>query len=192
MNNGTAVFSYHELTDLELTALLKQGDREAFNQIYHRYAEYLYQYALNILRDEDECTDAVQDVFVWLWENKKKVNVTVLKGYLLAAVKYKLTRLIQSSKRRAEILALNPLQEETFIEDSLEIKELKHAIQEFVLVLPERARRIFEMSRNEYLSNKEIALRLGISEKTVENQMTIVLKKLRMGLGKMSFWSAVI
>lgn len=186
------MFSYHELTDLELTALLKQGDREAFNQIYHRYAEYLYQYALNILRDEDECTDAVQDVFVWLWENKKKVNVTVLKGYLLAAVKYKLTRLIQSSKRRAEILALNPLQEETFIEDSLEIKELKHAIQEFVLVLPERARRIFEMSRNEYLSNKEIALRLGISEKTVENQMTIVLKKLRMGLGKMSFWSAVI
>ncbi|MNY18980.1 ECF RNA polymerase sigma factor SigM [compost metagenome] len=186
------MFSYDKLTDLELTALLKQGDREAFNQIYHRYAEYLYQYALNILRDEDECTDAVQDVFVWLWENKRKVNVTILKAYLLAAVKYKLTRLIQSSKRRAEILALNPLKEETFVEDSLEIKELKHAIQEFVLVLPERARQIFEMSRNEYLSNKEIALRLGISEKTVENQMTIVLKKLKMGLGKMSFWSAVI
>jgi RNA polymerase sigma-70 factor (family 1) len=192
VNNGIAMFSYDKLTDLELTALLKQGDREAFNQIYHRYAEYLYQYALNILRDEDECTDAVQDVFVWLWENKRKVNVTILKAYLLAAVKYKLTRLIQSSKRRAEILALNPLKEETFVEDSLEIKELKHAIQEFVLVLPERARQIFEMSRNEYLSNKEIALRLGISEKTVENQMTIVLKKLKMGLGKMSFWSAVI
>jgi RNA polymerase sigma-70 factor (family 1) len=192
VNNGIAMFSYDKLTDLELTALLKQGDREAFNQIYHRYAEYLYQYALNILRDEEECTDAVQDVFVWLWENKRKVNVTILKAYLLAAVKYKLTRLIQSSKRRAEILALNPLKEETFVEDSLEIKELKHAIQEFVLVLPERARQIFEMSRNEYLSNKEIALRLGISEKTVENQMTIVLKKLKMGLGKMSFWSAVI
>ncbi|MFA4871006.1 MAG: sigma-70 family RNA polymerase sigma factor [Pedobacter sp.] len=192
MNNELTMFSYDKLTDLELTALLKQGDRKAFNQIYHRYAEYLYQYALNILRDEDECTDAIQDIFVWLWENKKKVNVTILKAYLLAAVKYKLTRLIQSSKRRAEILALNPLQEEIFIEDSLEIKELKHAIQEFVLVLPERARQIFEMSRNEYLSNKEIALRLGISEKTVENQMTIVLKKLKTGLGKMSFWSAVI
>lgn len=186
------MLAYDEYTDQELTALLKLGDREAFNQIYHRYAEYLYQYALNILRDEDECTDAVQDIFVWLWENKKKINVTVLKGYLIAAVKYKLTRLIQGSKRRAEILALNPLQEESFVDDSLEIKELKHAIQEFVINLPERARQIFEMSRNEYLSNKEIAIRLGISEKTVENQMTIVLKKLKSGLGKMSFWSTFI
>ncbi|MNY65695.1 RNA polymerase sigma factor [compost metagenome] len=58
--------------------------------------------------------------------------------------------------------------------------------------LPERSRKIFEMSRNEYLSNKEIAARLNISEKTVENQMTIVLKKLRLGLGKMSFWSTLI
>nr|WP_121273639.1 RNA polymerase sigma-70 factor [Pedobacter schmidteae] len=186
------MLAYDEHTDQELTALLKLGDREAFNQIYHRYAEYLYQYALNILRDQDECTDAVQDIFVWLWENKKKINVTVLKGYLIAAVKYKLTRLIQGSKRRAEILASNPLKEESFVDDSLEIKELKNAIQEFVINLPERARQIFEMSRNEYLSNKEIAIRLGISEKTVENQMTIVLKKLKSGLGKMSFWSTFI
>ncbi|HWW42006.1 RNA polymerase sigma-70 factor [Pedobacter sp.] len=184
--------SYGEYTDQELIALLKQGDREAFNQIYHRYAEYLYQYALNILRDEDECTDAVQDVFVWLWENGKKINVTVLRSYLISAVKYKLTRVIQSSKRRAEILALNPLREESFVDDNLEIKELKHAIQEFVVSLPERARLIFEMSRNEYLSNKEIAARLGISEKTVENQMTIVLKKLKSGLGKMSFWTVLV
>lgn len=184
--------SYTEYTDQELTALLKKGNREAFNQIYCRYAEYMYQYALNILRDEAECTDAVQDVFVWLWENRNKINVTYLKTYLISAIKYKLTRIIQSSKRRAEILALQPLQEESFIDDNLEIKELKHAIQEFVVSLPERARLIFEMSRNEYLSNKEIAARLGISEKTVENQMTIVLKKLKSGLGKMSFWSVLI
>lgn len=183
---------YTKHTDQELTDLLKQGDREAFNEIYHRYVQYLYQYAFNILRDEDECTDAVQDIFVWLWENSAKINVSVLKGYLMAAVKYKLARLIQGSKRRSEILSLNSSQEEAFIDDSLEVKELKLAIQEFVLGLPERSRKIFEMSRNEYLSNKEIAARLNISEKTVENQMTIVLKKLRLGLGKMSFWSTLI
>ncbi|WP_316815707.1 RNA polymerase sigma-70 factor [Pedobacter nyackensis] len=184
--------AYSEYTDQELTDLLKQDDREAFNQIYNRYVQYLYQYAFNILKDEDECTDAVQDIFVWLWENRRKINVSILKGYLISAVKYKLTRVIQSSKRRSEILSLNPFKEESFIEDSLEIKELKQAIHEFVLGLPERARMIFEMSRNEYLSNKEIAARLNISEKTVENQMTIVLKKLKLGLGKMSFWSTLI
>lgn len=184
--------AYSEYTDQELTDLLKKSDREAFNQIYHRYVAYLYQYAFNILKDEDECTDAVQDIFVWLWENRKKINVNVLKGYLIAAVKFKLTRVIQTSKRRAEILAANPVKEESFIDDSLEVKELKQAIQEFVIGLPEKARKIFEMSRNEYLSNKEIAARLGISEKTVENQMTIVLKKLKTGLGNLSFWSAII
>jgi len=184
--------AYSEHTDQELTALLKQGDREAFNQIYHRYVPYLYQYAFNILKDEDECTDAVQDIFVWLWENRLKINVNVLKGYLISAVKYKLTRVIQGSKRRSEILSVTPLQQESFIDDSLEVKELKQAIQEFVSMLPERARMIFEMSRHEYLSNKEIAAKLNISEKTVENQMTIVLKKLKSGLGKMSFWSTLI
>ncbi|MBE9602222.1 RNA polymerase sigma-70 factor [Pedobacter sp. MC2016-24] len=184
--------AYSEYTDQELTALLKEGDREAFNQIYRRYVQYLYQYAFNILKDEDECTDAVQDIFVWLWENRIKINVNVLKGYLIAAVKYKLTRVIQGSKRRYEILSAKPLQEESFVDDSLEVKELKHAINEFVVALPERSRMIFEMSRNEYLSNKEIAARLNISEKTVENQMTIVLKKLKSGLGKMSFWSTLI
>lgn len=184
--------AYSEYTDQELTALLKEGDREAFNQIYRRYVQYLYQYAFNILKDEDECTDAVQDIFVWLWENRIKINVNVLKGYLIAAVKYKLTRVIQGSKRRHEILSAKPLQEESFVDDSLEVKELKLAIHEFVVALPERARMIFELSRNEYLSNKEIAARLNISEKTVENQMTIVLKKLKSGLGKMSFWSTLI
>ena len=192
MPHGIKMTAYSEYTDQELTDLLKKSDREAFNQIYHRYVSYLYQYAFNILKDEDECTDAVQDIFVWLWENRKKINVNVLKGYLIAAVKFKLTRVIQTSKRRAEILAANPMKEESFIDDSLEVKELKQAIQEFVIGLPEKARKIFEMSRNEYLSNKEIAARLGISEKTVENQMTIVLKKLKTGLGNLSFWSAII
>lgn len=54
--------------------------------------------------------------------------------------------------------------------------------------LPARARLIFELSRNEQLSNREIANKLGISEKTVENQITIAIKKLRMAMGNVSVW----
>ena len=180
------------LSDLELTAQLRDGSRIAFNQIYYRHSAYLYQFAFNIIKDEDECTDAIQDVFIWLWSNREKIHVTSLKGYLCAAVKYKLTRVIQNSKRRTEILASRPEAENSFIDDTLEIRELQTAISDFIETLPPKAKRIFELSRKEYLSNKEIAEKLGISTKTVENQMTISLKKLRESLGKMSFWSVFV
>ncbi|EDM36918.1 putative RNA polymerase ECF-type sigma factor [Pedobacter sp. BAL39] len=180
------------LSDQELTAQLRLGSRNAFNEIYFRHSEYLYRFAFNIIKDEDECTDAIQDVFIWLWSNKEKIQVTSLKGYLCAAVKYKLSRVIQSSKRRSEILAQRPEIEMTAANDPMEIRELEQAIDDFIETLPPKARKIFEMSRKEYLSNKEIAEKLGISTKTVENQMTITLKKLKENLGKMSFWSVLL
>ena len=175
------------LTDLELLTLLRNGERSAFNEIYYRYSASLHQFAFNILRDKDECNDAIQDVFVWLWQNKEKVRMESLRAYLYAAVKYKLARVITGSKRRSAILAAGPVIDEPFINDSLEVKELKAAISDFIVSLPPKARKIFHLSRNEYRSNKEIAAQLGISEKTVENQLTISLKKLRISLGKLSF-----
>jgi RNA polymerase sigma-70 factor (family 1) len=183
---------YSTLSDQELITLLKEGDREAFNQIYYQHSEKLYHFAYNILKDEEECMDAIQEVFVWFWHHRAKLEVTVIRSYLSAAVKYKLVRVIQSSKRKAEILAAAPEVVLAISDDTLEVKELKQAIQQFVETLPPRAKEIFQLSRNEYLSNKEIAARLDISEKTVENQMTISLKKLKVTLGKMSFWSLLL
>lgn len=176
-------------SDQELITRLQSGDRKAFDQIYHRHVEPLYRFAYHILKDEDDCTDAIQEVFVWLWHNREKLEITNLKSYLSAAVKYRLTRAIQSSRRKAEILDAHPEISTSFTDDSLEVKELQQIIAQFIQTLPPKAKEIFQLSRNEYLSNKEIAERLDISEKTVENQMTISLKKLRVTLGKMSFWS---
>lgn len=73
-------------------------------------------------------------------------------------------------------------------ESNAQVKELMQVIAQFADELPAQARQIFHMSRYEYLSNKEIALRMGISEKTVKNQINISLKKLKTTLGRMSFW----
>jgi RNA polymerase sigma-70 factor (ECF subfamily) len=178
--------TYHSYDDLTLLSLLKSSDDAAFTEIYNRYAEALYHYAYNILRDEDECTDAIQEVFVWLWNCREKLQITELKYYLLAAVKHKLARAIRNSKRKTEILAAHPLIQTSFEEDSLELRELKAVIVQFTNNLPPRAKEIFHLSRNEYLTNREIAAKMNISEKTVENQMTITLKKLKQTLG--SFW----
>lgn len=180
---------YTVYTDEQLVELLKANDRESFTEIYKRYAAILYRFAWNILEEDDECRDAVQDVFVWLWENRNHLQVTVLKYYLLAAVKYKLVRAIQNSKRKDEILSAHLETADSYVEDAVEVNELKSIIRQFTESLPPRAKEIFHLSRNEYLTNREIASKLHISEKTVENQITITLRKLRHTLGHLSFWS---
>jgi len=177
--------------DQQLIARLKVGDRQAFDQIYFEHVDALYRFAFNILKDNDECTDAVQEIFIWLWENKEKLEITDLRRYLSAAIKYRLSKAILRSKRRTEIISSGYKNLETVEDSELELKELKNAIQNFLETLPPRAREIFHLSRNEFLSNKEIASRMQISEKTVENQMTISLRKLRLILGRLSFWTVL-
>jgi len=179
-------------SDNELIELLKQGSLDAFNQIYTKYFESLYKFAYSILKDEDACEDILQNFFTWLWENRTRLKITSLKAYLFAAVKFNMAGAIRLSKRRAEILANAPAIIEAVDVDNVELKELIDIIRSFTENLPDRAREIFELSRKDYLTNKEIALRLGISEKTVENQMNISLKKLKVHLGRMSFWCGLM
>ncbi|WP_212003800.1 RNA polymerase sigma-70 factor [Chitinophaga sp. HK235] len=179
------MWDYKALSDAELLLLLKEGQEPAFNEVYARYFGLLFRYAYNILNDEEECSDVIQEIFVWIWENREQLDITTLKGYLMAAVRYRLARTIQTSQRRATILSTNITHHTfTLIDDDIDVKALRKVINEFTATLPERAREIFQLSRMQHFSNKEIAARLGISEKTVENQITIALKKLKSDLGK--------
>lgn len=187
------MINYSNLSDPELISLLKEGDELAFTEIYKRYWEFLYQSCYSILKDSDTCDDIVQEIFVWLWANKEKHITDSFKPYLYAAAKYKVANLIRHGKVKDAFFErsvyLNQLSAD---ENVMELKELKEIIAQFTSGLPERARMIFHLSRNELLSNKEIAERLGISEKTVENQMNINLKKLKGSLGRLSFWSVFV
>jgi RNA polymerase sigma-70 factor (family 1) len=183
--------AYSGFSDQELTTIFNNGDEMAYAEIYNRHWPGLYQSSYNILRDKDACMDVLQDVFIWLWEHKGNLQINNLKLYLLTAVKYKVANHIRNGKVKLslftslESLSTNDL---LFHDDSLEVKELISIIALFTSELPDRARQIFHLSRNEHLSNKEIAARLGISEKTVENQMTTNLRKLKITMGRMSAW----
>jgi RNA polymerase sigma-70 factor (family 1) len=180
----------HLNTDAELVELVNTGSEAAFAEIYRRYWNVMYQSGYNVLRDKDAALDIVQDVFVWVWNHRASLRITSLKAYLLCAVKYKIANYIRHEK--AFVHVFDELQkfkpEDVYSDCELEVKELKEVILRFTDSLPGRSRTIFDLSRNQHLSNKEIAKQMGISEKTVENQMTITLKKLRISLGKITFW----
>ena len=184
---------YSRLSDDELMALLA-GDDAAFDEIYERYWSLLYRAAFNVLRDEDACMDVIQDVFIWFWEHRSDISFRSVKAYLLVAVKYKVANYIRNGKVRESFYDRIPRVEldDDFPDEALELKELKEMIARFVMELPERCQEVFNLSRNEHMSNKEIAEYLGITEKTVENQINKALKRLKLNLGKLSVFISLL
>jgi len=180
---------YSHLQDVALLHKIAHGDKGAFNEVYERYWKQMYQAGNKVLKDKDASMDVVQDIFVKFWENKETINVhTNLKGYLLVAVKFKVANYIRHHQVKEtffEKISQEPQPLNTASEQ-LEVKELKNYISQFTEALPEKCREIFVLSRKEYLSNKQIASQLGISVKTVENQITIALKRLKINLEKVS------
>ncbi|HEY1112622.1 MAG TPA: RNA polymerase sigma-70 factor [Chitinophagaceae bacterium] len=177
---------YTLYTDNDLVTLLAQDDQLAFEQLYTRHWAPLYQSAFYIVQDSDACKDIIQDVFAWLWEHRHTLEVQSVKAYLKAAVRFKLANYIRSGRVRASFFeslagfappALSP-----GCEELAEARELQVLIQQTIAQLPQKCQEIFRLSREERLTNQEIAERLGLSVKTVENQMTIALRRLRNGV----------
>lgn len=175
--------TYSSYADSELLVLLSQDDKAAFDALYSRHWPALYKNAYFILKDQDACKDVVQDIFVWLWEHRKRLAVDSLKSYLKAAVKFKVANYIRSENiRKSFFEALTRFASPALLptaEEIAEIKEMNAIIQQAISELPIKCREIFKLKREEHLSNKEIARRLSISIKTVESQMTIALRRIR-------------
>lgn len=177
---------YSLYTDNDLVALLAQDDQLAFEQLYTRHWAPLYQSAFYILQDSDACKDIIQDVFAWVWEHRHSLEVQSVKAYLKAAVRFKLANYIRSGRVRDsffETLArFTPPALPPGSEELAEARELQVLIQQTIARLPQKCQEIFRLSREERLTNQEIAERLGLSVKTVENQMTIALRRVRSGV----------
>lgn len=174
---------HKHLTDIELINLLKKGNSNAFSEIYNRHWEGLYKSAFSLLHDTNASMDIVQDIFIWLWQKRHALEIHSLTSYLKAAVRFKVANHIRSGNIRDsffdELAGVHSPNVTLTTEDIIEVKELKTIIRQAIDELPEKCREIFLLSRVENLNNQQIAKQLGISVKTVENQMTIALRRVR-------------
>lgn len=173
---------YQMWPDADLLNLLRDDDRMAFEVIYHKYSSKIYAVAYNLFRDKDVCEDLVQELFVDLWAKRSSLNISSLEWYLKVAIKNRVLMYIRAKKATLDLSAIAMLTERYTTDSKVLQSDITAILEEGVGRLPDRCREIFTLSRKEYLSNKEIALRLNISVKTVENQMTIALRHLRTGL----------
>ena len=172
--------------DRQLLYEIKQGKSEAYEIIFKKYFRELYRYAYNLLRDATAAEEVTQEIFLYVWEKRKKIEVqTTLKTYLYSAIKNKCLNYIklELSKQQvttdvSEVVLLINEKEK----DNDEKEKIKRYVTKAIDDLPIKCRQIFLLSRNAGLTYDEIAEELGLSKKTVENQMGIALKKLRESL----------
>lgn len=176
--------AYSQLSDLELAGLLKSGDQSAFAQIYERYWRVIYSHVYKMLQDEEEAKDVIQEVFSEIWI-KREQHYSNLAGYLYVSARHKVINLVRKTKFHSAYLdSLSRFASEisTATLEQLDEKDLAAAIEREIQGLPPRMKEIFELSRKENLSYKEIAGRLGISDKTVKKQMHKSLQQIRLNL----------
>ncbi len=165
-------------TDLQLFNLIKRDDRNAFGELYNRYYYKLYSY-LHKHNQSDENEDLIQDVFSDIWMFRKKMKVTGnVTAFMYVLIKHKLYnyRRSRSVKEKYEGLVMPDRQ---YIEHHADVMDVKRMIKKGLEKMPYRQQRAFRLSRFQYMTNKEIAEKMHISIRVVENYISLSLSKLR-------------
>jgi RNA polymerase sigma-70 factor (ECF subfamily) len=176
---------YTAIKDEHLLKLLQASDEGALREIYLRYWKNLYLTALKKIRCKEVAEELVQNVIVSLWSNRKVTVVRNLEGYLKVAIKYQVINFIKAKlyqdKKSREVMTAEEY-EQSLGETGMCAKELSTAIDNAILQLPEKTRQVFNLSRFEEQSVKEIARTMNISEKAVEYHITKSIKILKVHL----------
>ena len=174
--------------DKEYVECLKKDDFIAFDALFHKYSASLYAFALSITRDSFAAEEVTQLVFLKVWEKREQIKEHLSFKSFLFSVAYHETiswlRKEKSERMRIDEFVKIAGFETNETEQVVEFHNIEGLANQLIQEMPEKRKEIFKLSREQGFSNKEIAGKLGISIKTVENQMTSALKYLREKLGK--------
>lgn len=164
-----------------LVRSLSEGNILAFNTLFREYSSRLYRFANGYLRSEAESEEIVQEVFTVLWEKRADLKDELsLKSYLFTIAFNIIKKHFRSKSYLSGYLQSEFLSDfDVGTTEKIDYNSLYKFIAELVEKLPDRRKLIFTKSRFEGLSIKEIAEELGISHKTVENQLTEALRFIR-------------
>jgi RNA polymerase sigma-70 factor (ECF subfamily) len=175
-----------EVKDKGRLLLLGKTGEQAFEQVFKSNFKSLHAYAYTIVKDDIMAEEIVQNVFCRLWERKLKVEIeTSLAAYLYRSVYHESLNYLKHLKVRAAYNSYEQSRMKNDVDNAekkMLLGDLEKRLNVALSELPEQCRTIFQMSRFEELKYHEIADRLGLSVKTIENQMGKALRLLRLKL----------
>jgi len=181
---------YKTISDAELADLLKASDHAAYKEIFERYYYLLLVHAYKKLRDKDLAKDMVQDLFTNLWIKREQILSTGnLAPFLYTSLKNQIINyIVHQGVQSKYILSISDYVSNGHNANTdhlIREKELQTYIDQEILALPQKMRKVFELSRKQHLSNKEIAVVLNTSESNVSHHIKSAIKILRIKLSAM-------
>lgn len=178
----------HTLKNIDIALLkrLKEGDEAAFESIYWKYNSHVFNFINSLLYDRILSEDITQSVFMKIWEKHESIDLDKgFDAYLFTIARnmvYKETENRLLSESAFYALSQQQTNEDVLTEEKIDADSLRLYIDKLIEQLPLSRKEIFKLSRRDHLSNKEIAIRLSISEKTVETQLYRSLRFLKQRL----------
>jgi len=163
---------------------VSEGSRTAFDMLYRAYYDKVFRFAYSVLRDREACREVVSNVFLSIWQYRKKLkDVENHNAYFYVVTRNEAMR-FRRFKRNCEIpvpkefLVTLKNRDESHPESVLVDKELENLLTQAINELPERCRLVFTMARMEGLTPREIGEILSVTESTVRVQMRIAVGKI--------------
>lgn len=168
--------------EFELIVALKKGEHDAYSYLFSKYYNDLVLYGGTIIQNQEVCEDIVQNIFLYIWDNRESIQIKSLKSYLLRAVRnscfdeikhYKIVNEHTDFVTRQNTLEINDT------EEYILFSELNAKLQEAIEMLPEEEKITFKMSRIHEMKYQQIADELQVSVRTVEVRIAKSIKHLK-------------
>lgn len=174
------------ISEVELVDNVRKGMASAFDKLFALYCHKLYSFAFSILKSKEDAEDVVQLTFFKVWEKRESLNKGLVFKSFIFTIAYNITidmlrERLREKGCREQIS--RRITENYNLDDSIVYGDLLKRIDKITQGLPARKKSIFQLSRNKYFSHTEIAGKLNISVKTVENGIGHSLKYIRKHLG---------
>lgn len=166
---------------IEMVRALSQGNQDAFRFLFLSYFPKVKAFITHLLKDEPLAEDLSQDIFVKLWENRDSLGlIQSFDAYVYRMAKNSVINQIKRDSygdkySKEEYLRV----EHVSMEEEIFAKEIQLLVELTVNKMPEQRKKIYRMSRVEGLKNDEIADKLNLSKKTIENHLNLALKEIR-------------
>ena len=178
------------ISENDLVLSLKDGNLRAFGELFDRYGKRLYHFSMGYLKSAQSAEEIVQDVFLKIWLNREELSAhKSFESYMFTIAKNAILNTIRKSKSEQVYLNYAKLHpsKDILLDDELDFNELEKAYKDAIEQLSPRRMEIYLLSKEQFLSNADIAVKMNISIKTVENQMTSAISEVRKNLRSLGF-----
>jgi RNA polymerase sigma-70 factor (family 1) len=177
------------IPDHQLWLSVQQGNRQAFDELYQRYAQPIFASVYRHIDNRHDAEDLTQEVFMNMWVKREQISIaSSLFNYLFSVARYKTLRYMREKAiRPAGLDGLLLLEEPVeMAPTTLHLRDVAARVAQEVAALPEKMKKVYELNQDKGLSVSEIATQLHISPNTVRNHLAKVRTRLRSTVSRLS------